>query len=209
MRAVANISRHFRRRRMQRFCEAMGVTASTRILDVGGSPDTWAFLPVQPRVTLLNIPMSITDRPSSMEWVAGDGCELPFTDKSFDIVFSNSVIEHVGDSVRQKAFALETIRVGKRYFVQTPNRGFPIEQHLFMPVLHWLPMKWQRAIVHRFTVWEHLADPTEDQRAFYLQHYLDDVLLLGRQELRHLFPDAHVVRERVLGLTKSLIALRR
>jgi SAM-dependent methyltransferase len=194
---------------MQRFCQAMGVTADTRILDVGGSPETWAMLPVRPKVTLLNIPMSITDRSSDMEWVAGDGCQLPFADKTFDIVFSNSVIEHVGDAERQRAFARETARVGKRYFVQTPDRGFPVEQHLFMPLLHWLPRSWQQAIVPRFTVWEHLARPTPDQRAFYLCHYLEDIQLLGAGEMRALFPDAQITRERVLGLPKSLIALRR
>lgn len=209
MKMVSRISQYFRRRRMRRFCEWMGVTARTRILDVGGSPDTWALLPVKPKVTLLNIPMSITDRSSVIEWVAGDGCQLPFADKAFDIVFSNSVIEHVGDPGRQQAFARETMRVGKRYFVQTPDRGFPVEQHLFVPLLHWLPRSWQRRIVHSFTVWEWLARPTPDQREFYLRHYLEDIALLSARELRVLFPEAQVGRERVLGLPKSLIAARR
>ncbi len=206
MSLVGRLSSAFRRRRMRWFCEAMGITAQTRILDVGGSPDTWQDLPVRPQVTLANIPMSITADQVTLPWVAADGCALPFRDQSFDLVFSNSVIEHVGDSPRQHSFARETMRVGKRYFLQTPNRGFPVEQHLFMPLVHWLPREWQRVIIYRFTVWEWLAKPREDQRVFYLRHYLEDIHLLRAADLRELLPGARIKRERWLGLTKSLIA---
>ena len=187
----------------------MGVDEETRILDVGGSPDTWRLLPFTPQVTLLNIPMSIEQRDRDFHWVAGDGCALPFASGSFDIVFSNSVIEHVGDAARQRAFAQETMRVGRRYFVQTPNAGFPVEQHLFMPFLHWLPHALQRGIVARLTVWEWVARPRPDQREFYLRHYLEDVRLLRARGLRALFPGARLRKERVLGIAKSLIAIGR
>jgi len=207
MTTVARISRHFRHRRMRWFCSAMGITASTRILDVGGSPDTWMGLPFPPCVTLVNIPMSITSYSPGLPWVAGDGCSLPFRDGAFDIVFSNSVIEHVGNWQRQLAFARETMRVGKRYFVQTPNRAFPIEQHLFLPLVHWLPRRWQRAVVWRFTPWEWITRPRTDQREFYLRHFLEDVRLLGASDLRQLFPGARVHRERLFGIAKSLVAM--
>lgn len=208
MRVVASLSQRFRRRRMRWFLEQMRVTAHTRILDVGGSPETWQHLPVSPQVTLVNIPMSITEAVCALPWVAADGCALPFRDGAFDIVFSNSVIEHVGDPARQDAFARETRRVGKRYFVQTPCRDFPVEQHLFLPLVHWLPRRWQQRIVSRFTVWEWLARPRPDQRAFYLRHYLEDIRLLGAGEMQKLFPDGVVRRERLLGMVKSLIAMR-
>lgn len=207
MSLVARISQHFRHRRMRWFCATMGITANTRILDVGGSPETWLHLPVTPHVTLVNIPMSITTEAPGLPWVAGDGCALPFLDQTFDLVFSNSVIEHVGDPVRQRAFAQETVRVGKRYFVQTPNRSFPVEQHLFLPLVHWLPRSWQRSIITRFTVWEWVARPRPDQRDFYLRHYLEEVRLLRAADLHGLFPNAQVHRERILGIAKSLIAI--
>lgn len=209
MSLVSRISARFRRRRMERFASLMGVSAETRILDVGGSPDTWRLLPFVPNVTLLNIPMSIHGRDDAFVWVAGDGCALPFADGAFDIVFSNSVIEHVGTLTHQQAFAEETLRVGKRFFVQTPNAGFPIEQHLFMPFLHWLPKRWQRAIVQRFTIWELVARPRPDQRDFYLRHYLEDVRLLRKSELAALFASGEIRVERALGLPKSLLAFRR
>lgn len=208
MRWIARISRHFRQRRMERFAVQMRVSPETRILDVGGSPETWRLLPFAPRVTLLNIPMSIEEQDRGFAWVAGDGCALPFADGSFDIVFSNSVIEHVGDAAQQEAFARETMRVGKRFFLQTPNAGFPVEQHLFMPLLHWLPKGLQRAIVERFTVWEWIARPRPDQRAFYLNHYLTEVRLLRGEQLQRLFPGGELHKERVLGLTKSLVVYR-
>ena len=67
---------------------------------------------------------------------------------------------------------------------------------------------WQRRWIERFTVWEWLAHPRPDQRAFYLQHYLTDIQLLDGKAMRRLFPDARLVRERFLGMTKSLIAVR-
>ena len=56
-----------------------------------------------------------------------------FKDKSFDAVFSNSVIEHVGTFEDQKMMANEVIRVTNFYFIQTPNLYFPIEPHFLVP----------------------------------------------------------------------------
>src|SRR5262249_16452869 len=128
-------------------------------------------------------------------------------DQSFDIVFSNSVIEHVGDAKSQQDFAREVTRVGRAFWVQTPNRWFPVEQHLLTPFLHWLPKSWQRVLAPRATVSALLTRTTPDPRRFYFEHYLNDVRLLGPAEFSTLFPGARVVRERFLGITKSLIAV--
>jgi hypothetical protein len=203
------LSLRFRRRRMQRFLRELGVTGETRILDIGGTPDCWELITERPRITLLNTPRAKGDLRGAASWVAGDGRSLPFRDCSFDIVFSNSVIEHVGDAESQMRFAKEVARVGRCYWVQTPNLWFPVEQHLLTPIVHWLPRAWQRAIVPRFTVWSVVATVTPDQRRFYLEHYLGEVRLLSAGELQRLFPGARIVRERFLGWTKSLIAFGR
>ena len=57
------------------------------------------------------------------------GEPLPFPDASFDMVFCNAVVEHVGNRVRQEEFLNEIFRVGKNAFVTTPNRWYPVEQH--------------------------------------------------------------------------------
>jgi len=193
---------------MRRFIRELGITAETRILDVGGMPETWDTLVERPRVTLLNTPRTKGELASSASWVAGDGRALPFRDAAFDVVFSNSVIEHVGDAESQRRFAREVARVGRAYWVQTPNRWFPVEQHLLTPLVHWLPKRWQRWIVPRFTVWSTLVRPASDRRAFYVDHYLNEVRLLSGGEVARLFPGARILRERVLGWTKSLVALR-
>jgi hypothetical protein len=193
---------------MQRFVRELHIGAETRVLDVGGTPETWDMVERRPRVTLLNTPRTRAELAGAAWWVAGDGCSLPFRDGAFDVVFSNSVIEHVGDARRQQLFASEIARVGRAYWVQTPNRWFPVEQHLLTPLIHWLPKPWQRVLAPRFTVWDWLVKPPEDRRAFYLNHYLNDVRLLSAAEVRQLFPDARVIRERFFGWTKSLIAIR-
>jgi hypothetical protein len=135
--------------------------------------------------------------------VVGDGRFLPFGDKSFDIVFSNSVIEHLGDFASQQLFAKETVRVGIRYCVQTPNRWFPIDPHLFTPLIHFLPQGWQRRLLRNFTIWGLVARPTLEQ----CDEFLQEVRLLGYREFKGLFPNAEIYRERFFGLTKSLVAI--
>ncbi|HEY3826073.1 MAG TPA: methyltransferase domain-containing protein [Bryobacteraceae bacterium] len=194
---------------MLRFAAELGITAETRVLDVGGTPDCWRLLPVTPRVTLLNTPRAKDDLGGAERWVAGDGRALPFRDGAFDVVFSNSVIEHVGDADSQRRFAAEIARVGRAYWVQTPNRWFPVEQHLMTPFLHWLPQRWQRRLAPRFNLWKLLVRTTPGQKQYYVDHYLSEIRLLSTAELRKLFPDAQVVRERFLGWTKSLLAVRK
>jgi SAM-dependent methyltransferase len=191
---------------MARFVRELAITADTRVLDVGGTPETWDLVAVRPRVTLLNTPRTRGELAAADSWVAGDGRALPFRDRAFDVVFSNSVIEHVGDAESQRRFAREVTRVGCAFWVQTPNRWFPVEQHLLTPLIHWLPKPLQRRIVPRFTMWSALVRPTADRREFYLRHYLDEVRLLSAADLRALFPSARLIRERFCGWTKSLIA---
>jgi hypothetical protein len=95
------------------------------------------------------------------------------------------------------AFASEIRRVGDRYFVQTPNRYFPIDPIYHLPFFQLLPHRLRRWLVDRFTLGMRGRDSEEL------------IELVRPRELRALFPDAEIHRERVLGLTKSLIAVRR
>ncbi len=191
---------------MRSFARRFGITAETTVIDIGGTELNWSLLPVRPRLTFLNT--SREHRDVGSLWVIGDGCSLPFRDQAFDIAFSNSVIEHVGDPRRQLRFAREIARVGRRYWVQTPNRSFPVEPHLLTPFLHWLPARLQRWLAPRFTIWNLLVKPSRDRREFYIRHYLEDIRLLDADDMQKLFPGARVLRERLLGISKSLIATR-
>jgi hypothetical protein len=197
---------------MRRFAAICPLTQSQRILDVGGTPEIWSLLPSdRPAIVLLNMPRadeSRASRAAGLAWVHGDGCNIPFADASFDMVFSNSVIEHVGGPDAQLRFAAEIARVGRGYWVQTPNRYFPVETHLLTPFVHLLPAPLRAFIVRRFTVWQHIHRPNAEERRFYIEHFLSDIRLLSAGQMRSLFPDAVIVSERFLLFTKSLIAYR-
>jgi hypothetical protein len=185
--------RGLRRRRMDDLWGRLGLETGDRVLDVGGLPFNWSLLPSNPQLVMLNLALPATGEPGPpATWVIGDGRRLPFRDGAFDLVYSNAVIEHVGDLESQRRFADECRRVGLGYYVQTPNRRFPIEVHLMRPFIHWLPRRVQEATLRRRKRW-----------------FLREIRLLDRGEMRMLFADAEIWNERVLGLSKSIIAVRR
>ena len=207
MRSIFEIaSRRFRSQRMKRFVRDFAITPETRVLDIGGTAYNWTLLELRPRLTLLNMPRASEVKEDGVDWVTADGCALPFGDASFDVVFSNSVIEHLGSPERQRQFATEVARVGKKYYVQTPNRWFPVETHLLTPFIHYFPKHWQAPLVRRWTVWALLTGTSGVRKDFYVEHYLADIRLLDGRGVKAMFPAATLVRERFLGFTKSLIA---
>jgi SAM-dependent methyltransferase len=208
MSALTAISKFFRTRRMRRLLQNFPITSQTRHLDVGGVPEFWDLLSQHPFLVLLNLHAIKGDLGRGTFAVVGNAQFLPFGDSSFDLVVSNSVIEHVGDRQCQERFAQEVARVGRNYWIQTPNLWFPIEQHLFLPIIHWLPLSWQAPIVRRFTLWS-LMRVSQDRRDYYAEHYIRDIRLLGSADLRRLFPAAHILRESAFGWTKCLIAVSR
>ena len=197
----------FRQQRFRLFIEQFNPSASTRILDVGGFPADWAGVPVPSQITIVNLfPRDpgwlVSER---ITYQTGDGCKLPFADQSFDIVFSNSAIEHLPRAEDQLRFASEALRVGKQIFVQTPNRWFPVEPHFVSLFLHYLPKQWQRPFVRWFT-FRGLVRSGDNVE---LMQLFEELRLLSVRQMRLLFPGCHIHRERLCGLTKSLIALKK
>ena len=87
-----------------------------------------------------------------MRAVRGDACYLPHVDRGFDIAFSNSVIEHLGEYESQRRFAEEIRRVGRKVWVQTPARWFLVEPHFLTVGIHWLPRSVQRRTLRWLSV---------------------------------------------------------
>jgi hypothetical protein len=198
--------RGFRRRRMAAFVRTFAPGAGTAILDVGGTPFNWGLVELASRVTLLNRrpPDPAQALPPGVTWICGDATSLAFPDASFDIAFSNSVIEHLGTLEQQRRFAAEVRRVGRGVWVQTPAKVFPFEPHLLALFLHWLPRSWQRRLVRRASGWGLLSRPSQAR----IDAFLEETRLLTLGEMCALFPDCEIRRERFLGLTKAYVAVR-
>jgi len=198
-RVIVVAGRRFRRHRMARFARVLDGLNGKRILDIGGSERFWREWPGAD-VTLLNVHfIDVAERPR----IQADATSTGLCDDAYDIAFSNSVVEHLGTWERQEAFAREVSRVAPAYWVQTPARGFPVDPHLMAAFVHWLPKRWQHRLA-RFTPWALLRGPDPQLR----RHVVDELRLLTAGEVRRLFPDATIERERVLGLTKSYVAYR-
>jgi SAM-dependent methyltransferase len=198
---VDAVSLRSRRRKLRLLLDELQPTAETTVLDVGadelgfGEGDgcgTLNFLeemyPWPERITALGLHEGVGFRARypGIRYVQGDACALPFGDGEFDIVFSNAVVEHVGNRERQRALVSEAVRVGRRVFVTTPNRWFPVEVHTRLPFVHWLPdsasHRVYRAVGKGFATENHL---------------------LSRRQLASLFPG----RVRVVNLGLTLVAI--
>jgi len=196
------LGRRFRRRRMDLFSRAFAPTAQTRVLDLGGDLETWCRPKVSSQVTLVNLDSNCLK--GDIESVVADALACPFPDKRFDFVFSNSLIEHLGTEQRQQAFAVEVRRLSKRgYFVQTPNKWFPIEPHFLAPFVQFVPKRIRPGVIRWMTPWGWLTRPSRERCIRVCQ----EIRLLDAWEMKRLFPDAEIVRERSLGITKSFIAI--
>jgi len=177
-----------------------------KILDIGGTNAfwemrRWAGLD-DVSVTLVNLHPE-PQRHANIFPTAGDATNLPqYADGSFDVAFSNSVIEHLFTFENQLKMAREVRRVGRHYWVQTPNYWFPMEPHFQVPGWQWMP-RWLRVqILRRCACGRRgpIPDPTAARRS------IEEVHLLTRRQMRRLFPDAQLYPERFAGLVKSWIA---
>ena len=200
---IRSVHRKNRARLFREF--VMDMPRPVRILDIGGTQAFWitSELAVEEEihVTLLNIEPQSVSLPN-FQAITADGTGADFLgDREFDVVFSNSAIEHCGDYGKQRTMAYEIQRLGHRYWVQTPNYWFPIEPHFLFPCFHWFPVL-LRAVLIRFVSLGWYNKRTNFRDAF---EAADSVHLLSARHLRTLFPKGILLRERVFGFTKSLI----
>ena len=154
-----------------------------QVLDVGVTADQdrlesnffEIMFPEKSRLTCLSDQDAswMEQRWPGLRFVLGDGRCMPFPDDTFDLVFSNAVIEHAGSEISQKELIHECFRVSRRFvFISTPNRWHPLEFHTALPLIHWLPKKWHRKILSAIG-FEYLSRP-------------DNLNLLSRKSLGRL-----------------------
>ncbi len=160
----SRFSMNARRRMFDMFMQRLNPNANDNILDVGVTPDVTlvesnyfeAWYPHPERLLAVSIedvtPLTAVFPRVRFEQVKPG--PLPYRDNEFDIAFCSAVLEHVGDRADQRRFLQEIARVSRRFFVTTPNRGFPVEFHTMLPLLHWLPQpshqRMLKALGHEF-----------------------------------------------------------
>jgi hypothetical protein len=208
-----NVKNRFRVQRFRLFKpiidQVLAERGACRILDLGGTVNYWEEFGAgldwdRVTVCVLNVSRCVTTR-SGITFTVGDARNVSgFQDLSFDIVHSNSVVEHVGRWDDMASMAREVRRLAPRYFVQTPYFWFPIEPHARFLFLHWMPESWRYRILLKRTCgyWKQRPDVGEATKA------IQSASLLDKRQMQFLFPDAQIIAERFLGITKSLVAIR-
>lgn len=190
----------WRTQRMKNFLSLVKPPNRARIIDLGGSPYMWQLIDHDFNVTLVNLPSKLppTKRPSGFTFVEGDATNLSnlFEDKSFEIVYANSVIEHVGDEQKQAAFAAEVYRLANSYWVQTPSDRCPIEPTL---VSH---------ITGNCLSGSCSLTPLVGKKLPAWKQFIDETRVLPKTRMSQLFPDGEIYVERKLIFEKSYSVYR-
>jgi len=205
-----SLANRFRDRRFQFFEGQLKKIAPKKgivltILDVGGTESFWVNRGYHKipniHITLLNLTKAETKH-DNMVSVVGNACNLSeYTDNTFDLVFSNSVIEHLYSYENQELMAKEVQRVGENYYIQTPNKYFFIEPHYLLPYFQFLPRKTKLFVLSktRLSRGNKLSmEKAEDKVA--------EIQLLSLKDMKNLFPGANIFKEKFLGMNKSLTA---
>lgn len=192
------LQKQSRQKKYDSFVKFLRPVQSDKVLDLGGGPGNYfeSLYPWPDNVVVLDIDMRELRKLSKGVPTIGDAMALPFADYAFDIVFSNAVIEHVGNFNCQKLFASEVRRVGGAYFVTTPWKGFPLELHYKLPLYQFVPKKLQRQLSKHFEL------------GWYNRGQWEDINLLWHHQLRDLFPDSVIIKQRVSVWPETLIAYR-
>lgn len=205
-RVSGSLANSFRRRRFAFLRHLVShLEKPVRVLDIGGTERYWMMLGSENIQDLNIIVVNLHTEPTSLpniRSVVGDARRLGFSDGSFDVVFSNSVIEHVGSCHDQEMMAREVRRIGQRYFVQTPNRNFPIEPHFLFPYFQFLPVSIRVWLVRHFNMGFFQKTPNAD----VARKIVTDIRLLAKSDMRRLFPESRLFKEKMLGMTKSITA---
>ncbi|MCI0450327.1 MAG: class I SAM-dependent methyltransferase [Chlorobi bacterium] len=201
-----SIVNKWRKKRFKIFKEMLdGIPKPVKILDIGGTENFWIQMDFvnfpDVTITILNS-QEINITLPYFKFVKGDAKDMNmFADNEFDIAFSNSVIEHVGNYNDQKKTANEIKRVAKRYFVQTPNYYFPMEPHFLFPFFQFLPLKIKIFLLMNFKMgWYEKCNSYEE-----VLKLINSIRLLKKRELEIFFPFCRINREKLFGLTKSFI----
>ena len=194
-----------RRRRWKLILRHVPRLSELRVVDLGGTSLWWSRAPVRPRhVTVVNL-YEPGEGGAGVSAIEGDALRADelLRGESFDLVFSNSLIEHLGSDAARRRLADVVASLATGYLVQTPYRYFPVEPHWMFPGFQFLPASVREYIAPRWPLGH-----THGWDASHAAEEVTSIELLTASQMREYFPDAHLVWERVLGLPKSMIAIK-
>jgi hypothetical protein len=201
-----SLAERMRLRRWEFIRKRLPELSEMKVLDLGGSMRFWLSAPVRPRhITVVNLDPSEEAEAPWLTVLTGDACHADrlVAGQRFDLVFSNSLIEHVGGHKARSALSHVVRSLAPRYLVQTPYRYFPVEPHWLFPGMQFLPLPVRWSIAFRW--------PLGHTRGWSESQALNEVMsteLLGATEMRTYFPDGQLYWERFLGLRKSMVVIR-
>lgn len=207
--APDSIGARMRQRRWELLQRSFGDLRDLWVLDLGGTVETWRRAPVRPgHVTVLNLYEPGKSDSSHLRAVRGDACRArealaaAGAPTAYDLVFSNSLLEHVGGHAARVALAEEIHALAARHWVQTPYRYFPVEPHWLFPLLQFAPVAARARIAARWPLAH--SRPHSAAAAMAEVQWTE---LVGIAEMSSYFPESRIHREKLAGLTKSLVAI--
>jgi hypothetical protein len=202
-----SVGERYRARRFERLHATFPDFESMSVLDLGGRVGMWLRAPFRPAaIHIVNLQAPPEEFPDWMRVDQGDACALgpEVTGGAYDLVFSNSVLEHVGGYAQRARFAAHVRDLAPRHWIQTPYRYFPLEPHWLFPGFQFLPVGTRARISQR---WPLVHFPPESTEASIRR--VMEVELIGRTEMQSHFPDSTILAEKTAGITKSIIAVRK
>ena len=204
-----SLGNKFRRRRFRIFADAVkDYPKPVRILDLGGNENFWIQMGLagnkEFEITLVN-PEPVETTAENIKYINGDACRFLQLKLQFDVIFSNSVIEHLGSIEKREQMVHQILASEKSYCIQTPNYYFPFEPHFLFPFFQFFPKSLKIFLVRTFNMGWFTRCRSENEAV----RLVDSIRLLRAPELKHLFPGAELIRERFFLMTKSFIVLKR
>jgi hypothetical protein len=205
--SAKSINWYFRKRRMKSFFSYLKTINKDKvnILDIGGTVFFWEKMGVanseKINVTLMNV-FEQNSPYKNIKCMVGDATNIDAIPPSeYDVVFSNSVIEHLFTFDKQRIMADNIKKLSSKYFVQTPNYNFPVEPHFLFPFFHYLPNRWKLYLLNKFSLGHYPIIPDKKSA----QTSIDKIRLLKPREVKSLFPGSKLMFEKVLFFNKSII----
>lgn len=200
-----SIAYYFRKKRFDLLLKLINSYGRKKILDIGGFDNSLVFFDLKfaenNDITILNIE-NIKIANNNIYFIQGDATDPHlFLSNSFDIIHCNSVIEHLKTYSLQTILAQNIQKWGKYYFVQTPNYYFPVEPHFLTPFFQFLPIHIRSYLLTKLNL-GHFTKEKDIERA---RNIVSSIRLMNYKELKYLFPNAKIIKEKFLFFTKSFI----